>query len=184
MRTRTKKKKKLLIPIIIAAAVVLAGAAIIAFLIRNDDKTKTPGTSSQSGINFGPPTEEDKQEVDRNKEEISKEEDTPPPPPAQDGRSVRNPFITYAQQFSGNVELSGYVPGVIEEGGTCKAEFTNGSARVTKESPGFADVNRTSCTPFVIPVSEFSPKGKWSVILSYSSTSSTGTSQAVEVEVK
>lgn len=183
MRIRTKKKKRLLILPLIAGILLLGGTVLAVFIIRGDDKPKELETTNQSGINFGPPTEEDKQEVDRNKEEISSENNAPPPS-TQDGRAVRNPIITYAQEFDGNIEVTGYVPGVIEENGMCKVEFTNGNTRFSRESKGFADVNRTSCTPFTVPVNEFVPKGKWRITLSYSSSSSIGTSQALEIEVK
>lgn len=180
-----KKKKKLTTPILIGSVVLIVCAVLIFVLVRRDTP-EAPSTSSviQEGINYDPPTEEDKEAVEQNKEEISQGQTPASTPPAPDGRTSRTPIITYAQQYDANIETTGYVPGVFEDGGTCKATFSKGSLRVVKESAGFADVNRTSCTPISVPVTEFTEKGKWTVVLSYESSSSTGVSNSVEVEVK
>lgn len=180
----SKKKKKLPTFILIGVVVVACGALIFVLVRRDSPAVPSTDSVSQGGINYGPPTEEDKAAVEQNKQELSQGQTTAPTTPAPDGRTVRTPIITYAQQYDANIETTGYIPGVFEDGGTCKATFSKGSLRVVKESAGFADVNRTSCTPIVVPVTEFAEKGKWTVAISYESSSSTGVSTSVEVEVK
>lgn len=182
---RVQKKKKKLTTLVLIGLVVLIICGVLIFILmrRDSPDMSSTGIVSQDGINFDPPTEEDKEAVEQNKEELSQGQTPAPTTPAPDGRTSRTPVITYAQQYAANVETTGYVPGVFEDGGTCKATFSKGSLRIVKESAGFADVNRTSCTPISVPVAEFSEKGKWTVILSYESSSSTGISTSVEVEV-
>ncbi len=80
------------------------------------------------------------------------------------------PVITSADSS----RVFGYVPGVVENGGTCTFTFS-GNGNSVKKSQGVADVSKTICatTP---------PSGSgWSVVLSYTSSTASGASQKVKV---
>ena len=47
-----------------------------------------------------------------------------------------------------NVSASGYVSGIVEDGGNCLYTFTGITGEVTVESSGIADVVTTSCGSF------------------------------------
>jgi len=65
-----------------------------------------------------------------------------------------------------NVSVSGYVAGILEDGGQCGYVFTGLSGVVTAESTGIPDRSVTSCGTTQVPMSQFA-KGTWEVVLSY-----------------
>ena len=81
-----------------------------------------------------------------------------------------------------NVSASGYVSGIVEDGGTCEFTFTGISGEVTVESTGIADVSVTSCG-FVQAPSEQFVRGSWTVTLTYTSETTDSVSEAVALEI-
>ncbi len=147
---------------------------------RNNAASTTTPTPSEDFINLDPPTEEDTQRVEDNKQKIVDQQGSQPTPPA--GATVK-PVITYAQQYGQVVEVGAEVP-VFENGGTCTATFTLGAATVTKTVQAVTNVNRVNCPVMAAEASEFYPKGSWSVTVGYKSASTSGTSDSRLVEVK
>jgi hypothetical protein len=80
------------------------------------------------------------------------------------------------------VQLAGFVGGVVEEGGVCTLTLTKGDATVTGDKKALADASTTSCGELSIPGDQVAA-GTWRAVLSYSSAGHTGTSEAVDVEV-
>lgn len=68
------------------------------------------------------------------------------------------------------VSVSGYVAGVIEDGGMCDFIFSQESDVLTLSNSGNADRSVTSCGLASGPISEFK-KGSWSVTLNYTAIS-------------
>jgi hypothetical protein len=79
-------------------------------------------------------------------------------------------------------EARGYVSNVLEDGGTCTITFTKGSEKVTATSTGLIDVSKTTCRPITINPGQLG-SGEWSAVLSYSSATSEGSSEAQVVKV-
>jgi hypothetical protein len=77
---------------------------------------------------------------------------------------------------------SGYVSGVIEDGGACTFVFHGEPGEVTAESKGLADRASTSCGSVSVPIDQLQ-KGTWSVRLEYRSDDSEVVSEEVIVEV-
>jgi cytoskeletal protein RodZ len=169
--------KRPLLTLGIVLALLLGGGLAYAQLKSNQPSNQPASNASdrQSGdyINLTPPTEQDKNDAAQNKKNLAN--DTPSPPSTvPDGKKEVTPVITNASTS----EVRAYVPGIFEDGGTCKATATKGSQTVTKSSAGFADVNKTSCVPI-----KWSLAGSgWSVILSYSSSTAQGKSEAYSVD--
>lgn len=68
-----------------------------------------------------------------------------------------------------HVTASGYVQGVIEDGGTCTFTFArSGSPSITVEREGAADRLTTSCGTVQPDAAQFA-RGSWSVTLAYTS---------------
>ncbi|RLP75994.1 hypothetical protein D9V32_07500 [Mycetocola tolaasinivorans] len=66
-----------------------------------------------------------------------------------------------------NVSLSGYVNGIIEDGGSCTYELTSEEGTIEKvERAGAADRSTTSCGVGQIPVEKL-PSGTWTARLVY-----------------
>ena len=83
-----------------------------------------------------------------------------------------------------HVSVSGYVTGVIENGGTCEyvaAERSSGKA-ITIPGSGISNVQTTSCGTSQEPIASFN-KGSWTVVLHYFSPSADVTSPAINLEI-
>lgn len=106
-------------------------------------------------------------------------EDDPGTPP-QPGTTVI-PFITSAvvSDDGASVTVYSFVPGIVEAGGTCTATITGSAAAAT--STGTIEVASTVCPPITIALPA-GQSGAFSVTVAYASSTSTGTSEPLEVE--
>lgn len=134
----------------------------------------------ESYVNLDPPTEEEKQQAQNRKDEIvTQSESQSSPPVSPDGKKQVTPVITSADENA----VRAYIPGIIEDGGTCTATLAkSGSQTVTVSSEGVANVSQTVCAPSISDKNLSS--GQWSVVLSYSSSKSGGKSAAYPLEIK
>jgi hypothetical protein len=80
------------------------------------------------------------------------------------------------------VQVGGYVGGVVEEGGVCTLTLTKGGTTVTGQRSAVANAATTSCGELSVPGAELGA-GTWQAVLSYSSSGHAGTSESVDVEV-
>lgn len=80
------------------------------------------------------------------------------------------------------VQVGGFVGGVVEEGGVCTLTLTKGGATVTGRTEALPDASTTSCGEVAVPGDELSA-GTWRAVLSYSSDGHSGASEPVDVEV-
>jgi hypothetical protein len=80
------------------------------------------------------------------------------------------------------VQVGGYVGGVVEEGGVCTLTLTKGGTTVTGRTEALPDASTTACGEITVPGDEVSA-GTWRAVLSYSSDGHSGTSEPVDVEV-
>jgi hypothetical protein len=83
---------------------------------------------------------------------------------------------------SEQVQLAGFVGGVVEDGGVCTLTLTRGGTAVRGDKDAVADASTTSCGELDVAGSKLSP-GTWQAVLSYTSAGHTGTSETVDVEV-
>lgn len=185
--TKIKKYNKKAIIIGLVALLLVAGVTFILLKQRNNKSETTPAISAQQEtINLEPPTAEDKQSVDENKQRIINEQEkaaNQPTPPAGSTKTV-TPIIAFAEQSGSVVEVSSYVNGIFEDGGKCTARFIKNALSITKEVTATKEGRSVFCPLFSIPASEFAEKGMWSVTVSYSSPSASGSSEAKAVEVR
>lgn len=179
MYTKNKfPKKKSYRPWLIAVAVI-AILAIVSFFsllkagwLKGDSDPSKESTTSN--INFSPPTPEEKQAANDQKQSTGQVETNPTP--NSGNKKVVKPIIVSAAGDS----LRGFVPGIVENGGTCTAIFTNGTQTVTKTSSSIANAQNTTCTPLDYSGSSIGPG--WKVILHYDSTTSSGASDEATVQ--
>jgi hypothetical protein len=80
------------------------------------------------------------------------------------------------------VMVGGYAAGVVESKGVCTLTLTQGTRKVTAQSPAGPDASTTACDALSVPGTKLAP-GSWRAVLSYASPSSSGTSAPVDVEV-
>ena len=185
--TKIKKVSKKIIVGGLVALLIVAGAGALYIKNRNDATKSTDVASSpQETLNLDPPTDEDAKRADENKQEILRRDEelkTQQTTTETSGKKNVKPVITYAGQYGNSVEAGGYV-NVFEEGGTCTATFTRGSAKITKTVQAIRGANSVNCPVMAANSSEFSQKGTYSVTVSYNSATSTGVSDTKQLEVK
>lgn len=143
--------------------------------------TNQPGVEK---IDLSPPTEEDKQQVDRHKEAVAKQQERENQPAPSGLRQVK-PFISNAGYYGNKVEVRSFIPEVYEAGGTCVITLVKGSDKVVKESLSVKGATTTDCPPAFISRSELpNPAGTWTVTVAYSSPTAEGISESRTVEVQ
>ena len=93
-------------------------------------------------------------------------------------------FLTYADydDSAREVEVNGYVDGVVEDDGTCTLTLTKGASSVTATGPGTGNVTNTSCGQLTVPRSRLS-SGTWTAVVTYASAKSRGSSDREQVVV-
>ena len=165
-------------PVIAVLALILLIGAGLAYNQFRDGQDAYDSASSdpQSGnyVNLDPPTEQEKKDADANKKTLVEEPGTPAPPPS-DGKKQVTPEIASADRS----EVRAHVPGIFEDGGTCTATATKaGESPITASSKGFGNYSDTKCEPISLSL----PSGGWSVVVSYSSSTAKGSSEAYVVE--
>ncbi|WP_448641005.1 hypothetical protein [Geodermatophilus sp. URMC 63] len=97
----------------------------------------------------------------------------------------REVFVTYAAvtPASAAVEVSGFVPALVEDGGRCVLVLSHaGRPDVSVEGEAFADAQSTACALLSVPVDRLAP-GTWVARLDYRSEGSSGSSADVQVVI-
>lgn len=178
----------MLLAVLLAILVITAGGWAIHSSKKQKaapNSTDKPYTISSGGskVDLSPATSQDQQYSDSRKDQIT---DTKPSdstsPPSTSGSVT--PLITYAEQSDSTVDVSAYIPGIVEDGGSCTLTATLDNTKVTQTNPAFMNAKTTNCKNFSVPVSEFSSSGIWNLKISYSSSSHTGTSAETTVTIK
>lgn len=173
------KNKKIFIVILL----IIICSAVTFIALRNRSKTST--TTSNQGLNIAPPTADDKDRVNSNKEKIiDMEETVKNNSNSASGKKLVSPTITYAGLFGNNVEVGSFVNGVFETDGSCMAIFTKNKLSFNKIVAAVTSTNSVNCTTVSVPKSEFKELGAWSVIIKYGSQSASGSSTVKNFEIK
>ncbi len=104
-----------------------------------------------------------------------------PPPVAEDTGTV---VLTSAEWDTGNgwVRVRAYLPGLVEDGGTCTLTLTRGADVRTATADGMADASTTICGRLTVPGDQLRP-GEWQAVVTYASAGVSGSSDAAEVNV-
>ena len=80
------------------------------------------------------------------------------------------------------VMVGGYVPGVVEEGGTCTLTLTQAGKSVSAKVSATADASSTACGAVTVAGNSLAA-GTWQAVLSYASGAHSGSAPAVAIEV-
>ena len=106
------------------------------------------------------------------------------PAPTSGARREATVQITYSGWNPGSsvVEIGGFVPQLVEEGGSCTLTLTQGAASASASREATPDVSTTACGELTVPGDQLAP-GTWSAVLSYESDRSSGASEPVEVQI-
>lgn len=177
------KKNKILIIFLLLLAIIGCLAAGYSIANRVGNSSKTPNitdyeNSVGSEINLAPPSPEEKTANDAKKEEIigaASDE-------VNYSLKIVYPIISNWVQNGSNVEISGFVPGIIEEDGKCILELKNNETELTVEKPARGDAQSTICG--VITSDKPLKAGTWKASLTYESPNHKGKSDIINIEVK
>lgn len=187
---RNSMKKRTTIIAIIAIIIIIGAYLATAYAVRmfpfayvnttydpgthviNEQKTKTEEDAINE-LNQNPDSKIDNEQAD-----------TPDAPTvnASTGKKEAAVLITNSGVFNGTVSASGFVTNVVESNGTCTYTFTSGGNKIVKQSSVLSNPSSTTCETVSFPVSELTTSGVWSVVLSYLSPESSGSSQPKEFQ--
>lgn len=165
----TKISKPLLLAIIVAVAGGAYGIYRYATMTNVFTEEVSQTAPDTQKIDFSPATENDKADVDAHKADLANGEAPPGQTPSE--KKTVTPIIVGSS--ASPVAVRSYVSGVIESGGVCTLNLTNGSTTVTAEGTATAGAQTTDCPELtaILP----SP-GVWKATISYLSASAQGTS--------
>lgn len=176
-----KRRKKV---VLLTIAAIILAAALTLYIFRDSiilrSSIQEPDTSIQTDpINMNPPTDEEKRSGDDIKPEILENEQNR----NSSNKQPVKPNITYAGVYSGNVEVGGYVSGIYEEGGTCTLTLRKNEKTMTTQVQAERGATSTDCPTLSIASSGLE-KGTWYATMSYSSSSTEGSSEQKPIEVR
>jgi len=176
-RATSKSSVKRLL--IVGLALVVVASGVSWALSRHTNSNATPATPTRKKpgtyVNLNPPTADEKKASDDAKAAIAQRESQNAAISTSGKKSV-SPTIVHADGSG----VSAYVGNILEDGGTCTATFTKDSIVKTFTSQASANVSYTTCGS--MPVSGLTP-GAWQLIVSYSSSTSAGSSQPQTVNI-
>ncbi len=172
--------------LIILVSALLIVAVIILIHFNQNASDQASSSNPKETINLDPPTQEDAKRVEANKEKnVARDEAIKNQPSLQPGtKKTVNPTITYAGLYGNVVEVGGYVGGIFEDGGTCTSTFIQDSTILSKSVQAVKNINSVDCPVMSAQKNEFIKNGKWSITLSYDSSTANGKSDAREIEIK
>lgn len=186
-RTINKKPSRpLALKLLIGLLGVVLGVSVLAFLDAQNvidlpmftDKKYT----TTSGINYGPPTKEEKQETENFKKDLANSSPSSSSDSTSSGAKKNVTPIISGYNYSNKAEVGSYVQGIVEDGGTCTLTMVRSSQMVSESKTASADAQTTSCGWISIDGSRLSA-GDWSATISYNSVTSRGTSSAVTISI-
>ena len=178
-KTKSLKKRGLIISLLLILLVISGVVWNIKYKNSSTKQTTTPHNTNSSGnkpsINYNPPTQADIQQTDELKNSVT----NPPKVVTTTDNSKKKvtPMISNAD----SKHVSAYVLGVFEEGGTCTATVTQGSLIFSRTSKGFENSSYTQCTPIDISTGGIIETQKWSLTVSYNSSTAEGTSSVATI---
>lgn len=178
-----RRKRTLLI---IGFMVILSAGALYASekldITNFFEKESSTVFSDESFINLDPPTKEEKQAGDRQKEKNETAEDRRNHSDGQK-KQTANVIITDAGQYDDIVEVRAFIPDHYQDG-TCTITFTKDALRVEKSTPAYRDASTTVCTNPLFSRSDFNVTGDWQVMVTYDSVDAQGISQQQSVNIR
>jgi len=176
---KIKQSKKIILLVGLFLLIVGIGGAW-AMTNRHESSSLDQGDE----INYGPPTEEEKQSVDDNKERIVQRDEqlNNPSTPSGSKKSVK-PVITSAEKYKDNVEVSSFVPNIFEDDGKCTANFSKGTQQFSKQVTAVKEGRAVYCPLISVSTNQFPENGEWNVSVTYTSLTSSGTSDITKFEV-
>lgn len=167
-----QNKKIILLAVAVVIAIVLTVGSLIVY--RNFQKPKPDfnGTAGLSGINYSPPTQDERRAANEQKEKNVTEQANASK--NEDNKAIV--VITDASYYADNnsVEVRAYISNIIEDGGTCTVTFEKDGHKITQQQTAFKDATTTQCGALDTPRSQFNSNGTWNTTVVYTSSKANG----------
>lgn len=185
----SRRPKKKLIIILTVIILLLITGLLVANQSNNKDgriSKSADGASNAPGstkLNLDGPTEEDKKQVEDNKQKLVEQAVEAQKKPAP-GKKQVVPTIVDAGQYEQVIEVRAFIPGIYEAGGTCKVTFSKGSDSFIRVIDAVQDATTTRCKTLNVARGEFTSKGSWLAIVNYDSPAAAGDSQPKTFQVQ
>lgn len=162
---------------ILCLAAIIVAVGVFFLCMKLADKQSETTEGGISNINYNDPTDEQIESGESIKEQNQTDEDN------QEEKNYTI-FISGSGQYDQSIEVRAYIGGgLIENDGICKFVFKNGNRTLTKNTPAYANVSNTNCENLEVPASDFPISGDWSLIITYSSATTSLSSDSVIIEV-
>lgn len=179
---KIKKQNRTSLTVALTLLVISTILAIWFFLYANNP------SRTDKDIDYSPATKDDKEFNDSIKESLpEKKEAQGSKNDAPDvTKTSVTPVISAWGQPGGpgtDLRVNGYVPGIIESDGTCTLRLTKDGEIATLAKASLQNAQNTSCGQLIIPYAQLSA-GTWQAVLSYTSSSSEGSSTKTQIEVR
>ena len=182
---RTNKKTNSKKRYILFAAVAALSVILLLFVLERTHVTNLYGRWTKTSvdqpykINYGPPTQQEQQAGDKQKQTIVDQQSAPQAPP-----STATVVVARAEQNGDTIEVAASITNVYKDG-TCTFKLVQGSNSLTKITAAYRDVSTTICTNPLIPRSEFPTTGDWQVTVSYKSSDGiSGQSESKTIKIE
>lgn len=179
-----KKSSKKWLAVIIAVLVIalIAGGLYFYMNRRSADSTGSADAVAASDlpavneVNYGPATEEEKQEGEKTKQELAVAEKTQP-----ESSSIHASFTRANQNSQGSpVYLAAIVSGAND--GVCEFTFSKNSVNFAKTAPVKFD-GGARCT-LEVPVADFNETGNWTASVIVKKDGAQSSASQIQFEVK
>ena len=174
----------------IIAALVLLTAAVLAALEFTNTTHLFHESAEDSGINYGPPDEASIKDSESRKTEAPSPSDNTNDSQGTAGstdssKKTVTPIISTWAQRDSTLDVNSFVQGIVEDGGTCTLTLVAKSdgTKVSQSRSAVSNASNTSCGVISVPLSKLST-GTWTATVSYSSSTSVGTSDKNDLEVQ
>ncbi|MBC7404827.1 MAG: hypothetical protein H7252_03975 [Cytophaga sp.] len=178
------KNKKLLLALALIFGLLIIG--LISYINLKPVQNQSAKPAPPRGINdvqYTAPTAEEKAAANGQKNSnVSRDQLNATPQASTTKASI---VIVDSSQYDNSFEVRAYISNVFEDSGTCTVTFTKSDApTVTQSGPATSSATNTQCQTIDIPVSQFSVKGTWQIIVGYSSPNATGSTTSKLVTIK
>lgn len=179
MKISTQKKKTKNLLIVISVVLLLGMGAVGAYRLytfsTDSETSETPTTQSTEG---NAKTEDGNGTSGGGTDDGSKPIDS-----TENNKDAVDVIIVDAGQYERTIEVRAYAADVSESG-VCTFTFTQGSSSLVRTTTASPSAQTTSCAALDISTPEFPTLGTWNLVVSYSSSTSEGSSNSQDVELK
>jgi len=182
-----KKAPKTILIVVLVLVFALAGGASYwyldtnGFFGRTDKQTEANKNSGGDKTTTSNTTETP---AGNNINDDNKGTEGPPVPVDENGNKIAQIKIVDASQYDDTFEVRAGVTNLTEENGTCEFTFTKGSQTLSRTTDAIFSGTSVNCATLDIPIVDFPAKGDWQMVVKYTSTTASGSSDSQKITIK